>query len=115
MRTCSVIVILVGVFLISSIASATKVTWVMGLCAFLFMVLGQVLVDESKTVPEANHRIGMLFAGAAVMAVTICLATQNWWLLLHYGLPALLGVVFPLTWFGLESYRKNVVAPSREP
>jgi hypothetical protein len=86
---------LIAVVISTVIAYFTRVTWIMTLDFALFMLLREMLTNKSKTKEENEDKIGKVFAGPILVLATVCIYMHNGWLLLHYGVPALLGLVLP--------------------
>ncbi len=90
-------IVAIGAVIGAMIAITTNVTWQMagvGIACFLF---SQIAIDESRTLKGAEHKNGHTFSGVAILLCGVCLGTGNWWIMLHYGVPALIGLVIPVT------------------
>jgi len=81
----------IGMVITIVVSISTAVNFWEGLDAFLIMGLGNVLSDTADGSTRLDDNIGKAFAPMLVVLALACAGSGNWWLLLHYGLPAVLG------------------------
>jgi len=98
-RPDSGIVLITGVAVIALLVIFTPMTWLMGLTAAIFMVVGLTTAENAMNIEEANETIGHYFCAAVIMLAIVSGATENWHLMLMYGLPMFIGLIYPMTWY----------------